>query len=100
MIAITARVPSSLRRAAILCALTITPAIVPLAGRQENPAKPGGPAAVNLFDSSCATCHAVDGSGTKLGKDLETPDLRSRKVQEQPDSAWSQVIREGKNNMP
>ena len=35
-----------------------------------------------------------------MGKSLQITDLRSNKIQLQPDSSLSQAIREGKNNMP
>ena len=56
--------------------------------------------AAGIFKDRCEVCHGADGSGTTVGKSLQITDLRSDKVQRQPDSSLSQAIREGKNNMP
>ncbi len=56
--------------------------------------------AAGTFKDRCEVCHGADGSGTTSGKGLQITDLRSDKVQQQPDSALSQAILEGKNNMP
>jgi mono/diheme cytochrome c family protein len=56
--------------------------------------------AAGIFKDRCQVCHGADGSGTTVGKSLQITDLRSDKVQQQPDSSLSQAIREGKNNMP
>ena len=56
--------------------------------------------AAGIFKDRCEMCHGADGSGTAVGKSLQITDLRSDKVQQQPDSALSQAILEGKNNMP
>jgi len=69
-----------------------------LAGEPQNPAQPTD--AAGIFKSRCATCHGLDGVGTALGKRIQIKDLRSAEVQQQPDSALAQVIREGKSNMP
>lgn len=56
--------------------------------------------AASIFKERCQTCHGADGAGSTLGKTMQIPDLRSNKIQLQPDSSLLQAIREGKNNMP
>jgi len=68
------------------------------AGAPERAAHPGDSA--SIFKERCQTCHGADGAGTTLGKALNIPDLRSNKIQRQPDSSLSRAIREGKSNMP
>jgi quinoprotein glucose dehydrogenase len=51
------------------------------------------------FLKQCASCHRGDGSGSKLGKMLQVPDLRSPQVQRKPDSALAGTIHDGKGNM-
>jgi cytochrome c6 len=60
----------------------------------------GHGAAASIFKERCQTCHGADGAGTTLGKTMQIPNLRSNKIQRQPDSSLLQVIREGKSNMP
>ena len=69
-------------------------------GSAGTPQSSSHPDAAGLFKERCEMCHAADGAGSALGKNMQVPDLRSDKVQRQPDSALSQAIREGKNNMP
>jgi cytochrome c6 len=53
-----------------------------------------------LFSVNCVVCHGEDGKGTDTGKALMTPDLHSDAVQKQTNSMLTQIISEGKNNMP
>jgi cytochrome c6 len=53
-----------------------------------------------VFKSKCATCHGADGGGTPVGKSLKVADLRSAAVQSRSDADLTQVISDGKNNMP
>jgi mono/diheme cytochrome c family protein len=55
----------------------------------------------STFKSSCTMCHGQDGSGnTAIGKSMKIPDLHSREVQSQSDEELTNVISNGKNNMP
>jgi mono/diheme cytochrome c family protein len=55
----------------------------------------------NIFRAKCAVCHGVDGAGrTPNGKKLRVPDLRSNKVQDEPDDELLDVISNGKGDMP
>jgi cytochrome c6 len=57
-------------------------------------------AGAGVFKSKCVTCHGQDGSGTAVGKSLKVVDLRSAEVQGKSDAELTQVISDGKNNMP
>ena len=58
-------------------------------------------AAEGTFKSSCAMCHAADGSGnTPVGKSMHIPDLHAAQVQKQSDAQLAEVISNGKNAMP
>jgi mono/diheme cytochrome c family protein len=55
----------------------------------------------SAFKSSCATCHAPNGSGDSVvGKSMKIPDLRSPAVQSQPDAQLADIIANGKGPMP
>jgi cytochrome c6 len=53
-----------------------------------------------VFKSKCVTCHGQDGGGTAVGKSLKVVDLRSAEVQSRSDAELTQVISDGKDNMP
>jgi cytochrome c6 len=53
-----------------------------------------------VYKSKCQTCHGPDGGGTAVGKSLNVADLRSADVQSKSDGELTQVISDGKNNMP
>jgi cytochrome c6 len=53
-----------------------------------------------VYKSKCQTCHGPDGGGTAVGKSLKVADLRSAEVQSRSDAELTQVISDGKNNMP
>ena len=53
-----------------------------------------------VYKSKCATCHGKDGGGTAVGKSLKVADLRSAEVQSKSDAELTQVISDGKENMP
>ncbi len=57
-------------------------------------------AGVAVYKSKCATCHGPDGGGTAVGKSLKVADLRSAEVQSRSDAELTQVISDGKDNMP
>ena len=53
--------------------------------------------AASLFKAKCAACHAADGSGnTTIGKQMQTPDLRSEEVQKQTDAQLIDATTNGK----
>jgi len=54
----------------------------------------------NVFKAKCVSCHGPDGSGTAVGKSLQVADLRSPEVQSRSDAELTQVISDGKGNMP
>ena len=60
----------------------------------------GGDDAATTFKEDCAACHGADGSGTDIGKKLQAPDLRSRRVQSQSDAQLFEAIKNGKGQMP
>jgi mono/diheme cytochrome c family protein len=53
-----------------------------------------------VYKSKCVTCHGPDGGGTAVGKSLKVADLRSAEVQSRSDAELTQVISDGKDNMP
>ena len=66
-----------------------------------SPAAAGDSAAgTAVYKSKCITCHGADGSGTAVGKSLKVADLRSAEVQSRSDAELTQVISDGKENMP
>ena len=53
--------------------------------------------AASLYKAKCAVCHAADGSGnTTMGKQMQTPDLRSEEVQKQTDAQLIDATTNGK----
>jgi cytochrome c6 len=60
----------------------------------------GSAAGATVFKSKCVTCHGADGGGTAVGKSLKVADLRSAEVQNRSDAELTQVISDGKDNMP
>jgi mono/diheme cytochrome c family protein len=54
----------------------------------------------SVYKSKCTTCHGPDGGGTAVGKSLKAADLRSPEVQSKSDAELTQVISDGKGNMP
>jgi cytochrome c6 len=59
-----------------------------------------GASGAGVYKSKCQTCHGPDGGGTAVGKSLKVADLRSPDVQSKSDAELTQVISDGKNNMP
>jgi cytochrome c6 len=57
-------------------------------------------AGVAVYKSKCVTCHGADGAGSAVGKSLKVADLRSAEVQSRSDAELTQIISDGKNNMP
>ena len=55
----------------------------------------------NIFSTTCASCHGASGKGdTPIAQSLKVADLTSGIVQSQSDGQLSQVIADGRNNMP
>jgi mono/diheme cytochrome c family protein len=53
--------------------------------------------AASLYKTKCGVCHAPDGSGsTSMGKQMQTPDLRSDEVQKQTEAQLIDAITSGK----
>jgi mono/diheme cytochrome c family protein len=53
--------------------------------------------AASLFKAKCAVCHGADGSGnTAMGKQMQSPDLRSEEVQKQTDAQLIDATANGK----
>jgi mono/diheme cytochrome c family protein len=53
--------------------------------------------AASLFKAKCAVCHGPDGSGnTTMGKQMQSPDLRSDDVQKQTDAQLIDSTTNGK----
>jgi cytochrome c6 len=73
--------------------IVIMPAVSPAAS--EDSAVGAG-----VYKSKCQTCHGPDGGGTAVGKSLKVADLRSAEVQSKSDAELTQVISDGKENMP
>jgi cytochrome c6 len=63
---------------------------------QSSPTETGA----DIYKRSCNTCHAADGSGSALGKRLHAPDLRTKEVQDTTAQAMTQLVTNGKNQMP
>jgi mono/diheme cytochrome c family protein len=56
--------------------------------------------AEKTYKAKCAGCHAVDGSGSAVGKKLGARDFRSDDVQKMSDAELTGTIAKGKNKMP
>ena len=52
------------------------------------------------FKSNCVVCHGPDGAGSKMGKSLNVPDLRTPEIQKKTDTELSGAVTDGKGNMP
>ena len=59
-----------------------------------------GASSASTFRAKCAVCHGQDGGGSKVGKTVNVPDLRSPAVQKRTDSELAQIISDGKGGMP
>ena len=71
----------------VLCS-TLAPAVP-----QDQPGR-------STFNTSCASCHGLNGTSTPVGKSLNAPDLNSPAVQNESDAQLRQIISDGKGNMP
>jgi mono/diheme cytochrome c family protein len=57
-------------------------------------------AGTEVYKTKCVTCHGPDGGGSAVGKSLKVADLRSAEVQSKSDAELTEVISNGKGNMP
>jgi cytochrome c6 len=80
--------------AAVLIILIVVMAAVSPAAAEDSASGAG------VYKSKCQTCHGPDGGGTAVGKSLKVADLRSPDVQNRSDAELTQVISDGKDNMP
>ncbi len=90
---LTGKLPQTVILALGVCLLVIAM----LAGNATGADNAAGAA---VYKSKCQTCHGPDGAGSPVGKSLKVADLRSAAVQSRPDAELTQVISDGKNNMP
>jgi len=79
--------------AALIILIVVMVAVSPAAA-EDNASGAG------VYKSKCQTCHGPDGGGTAVGKSLKVADLRSPDVQSRSDAELTQVIFDGKDNMP
>jgi mono/diheme cytochrome c family protein len=54
----------------------------------------------DLFKSKCAGCHGADGTGTAMGKKMGAHDFTTADVQGMSDAQLTNIITNGKGNMP
>jgi cytochrome c6 len=54
----------------------------------------------DTFTARCVMCHAADGTGSPMGKNLKVPNLRTAIVQKKRNAELTQVVSQGKANMP
>jgi mono/diheme cytochrome c family protein len=54
----------------------------------------------DTFTAKCVMCHAADGTGSPTGKALKAPNIRTALIQKRSDAEFTQVISQGKANMP
>lgn len=53
--------------------------------------------AASLFKAKCSLCHGADGSSnTSVGKQMNSPDLRSEAVQKETDKQLAEYVANGK----
>jgi len=54
----------------------------------------------DIFTAKCVMCHAANGTGSPLGKNLKAPNLRVALIQRKSSAELMQVVSQGKVNMP
>jgi mono/diheme cytochrome c family protein len=54
----------------------------------------------DTYKTNCISCHAADGHGSAVGKSLHAPDFHASQIQQQSDIQLTDVIKNGKGNMP
>jgi len=85
---------SSCVRASLFCSVLIVAAGLPARGfqsRQVPTAEPERPGASQLFASTCASCHGLDGRGSERAPDIAD----TRRVQRLSDTEIAGIVREG-----
>ncbi|MFY9910365.1 MAG: cytochrome c [Candidatus Sulfotelmatobacter sp.] len=60
----------------------------------------GNSSGADIYKAHCVSCHAADGRGSAVGKSLHAADLHSPQVQQQTDAELTDVVKNGKANMP
>ena len=60
----------------------------------------GGVFRARLASTTCAGCHAADGTGSAMGKKMGAHDFTTDEVQKMSDAELTDVITNGKNKMP
>jgi cytochrome c6 len=60
----------------------------------------GNSSGADAYKTNCVSCHAVDGRGSSVGKSLHAADFHSSQVQQQSDAQLTDVIKNGRGNMP
>ncbi len=89
------------RKPPLTAILSLTACLLVIAMLAASPAAGADNAAgAAVYKSKCVTCHGADGGGTAVGKSLKVADLRSAEVQNRSDAELTQVISDGKDNMP
>ena len=91
---LTGELPQTAILALTACLLVITMLAASPAAGADNAA------GAAVYKSKCVTCHGADGGGTAVGKSLKVADLRSAEVQSRSDAELTQIISDGKDNMP
>jgi mono/diheme cytochrome c family protein len=81
-------------------AATLSLMLLALKGIASSQTTPPNDPGTTTYKTYCVGCHAVDGSGTALGRRLHAPDLRTKEVKEKPSADLTQIINAGKNAMP
>lgn len=87
-------------RCTMITWLCATPGLALAAGPSGASSSSHPPKGAEIFNSRCSLCHGNNGAGSDMGKSMNVPDLRSRKVQSQSNAALISFIREGKDAMP
>ena len=68
-----------------------------VSAQEKGKSSPGA----SIFKGKCVLCHGADGAGnTVLGKQLQAADLRSKDIQNRPDTELTKTVHDGKANMP
>lgn len=81
--------------------LTMLLGVLPAFASPKNSPQKAKHQAESDYQLQCASCHGKTGAGdTPVGKSLKAADLRSPEVQKQSDAQLSEVIADGRGNMP
>ena len=63
-------------------------------------AQPANSSGADTYKANCVSCHSADGHGSAIGKSLHAADFHSPQVQRQSDTQLTDVIKNGRGNMP